>query len=57
MSALFILQTADDAGGSTLGRMLADIPHDLPAVVGYALIVLFIYFVWKGSRGNGKRSR
>ena len=34
----------------SLEGVLADVPHDTAAVVTYALLVLFIGFVWSGSR-------
>ena len=36
--------------GLTLSEVLADIPHDLPAMVVYVLIAAFVGFIWWGSR-------
>jgi hypothetical protein len=38
--------------GLTLREVLADIPHDVPAMVVYVLIALFVGFIWWGSRGG-----
>jgi hypothetical protein len=38
--------------GLTFHQVLAGIPHDAPAFVGYALVVAFLYFVWRGSRNR-----
>lgn len=37
-------------GGLTLRKVLADIPHDLPAVVVYVLLAGFVFMIWRGSR-------
>jgi len=36
--------------GLSVGRVLRSLPHDGPAIVVYALIVAFLYFVWRGNR-------
>jgi hypothetical protein len=46
----FAMMIQDD--GLTLREVLADIPHDLPAMVVYVLIALFVGFIWWGSRGG-----
>lgn len=38
------------SGGLTLGRVLRDIPHDGPAIVVYVLLLVFVGFIWVGSR-------
>lgn len=38
--------------GLTLSEIIRDLPHDGPALVVYALILLFIWFVWRGSRSR-----
>lgn len=38
--------------GLTPGEILRDLPHDGPALVVYGLILLFIWFVWRGSRSR-----
>ena len=41
----------------TLQEVLADVPQDPAAVLTYAMLVLFVAFVWAGSRGgSGNRS-
>lgn len=34
----------------TVEGVLSDVPHDGAAIVTYALLVLFIAFVWSGNR-------
>ncbi len=34
----------------TLYEVLADIPHDFAALVVYAILALFVGFIWYGSR-------
>ena len=34
----------------TLAGVVADLPHDLAAWITYALLALFVVFVWSGSR-------
>jgi hypothetical protein len=46
----FAMMIQDD--GLTLREVLADIPHDVPAMVVYVLIALFVGFIWWGSRGG-----
>jgi hypothetical protein len=50
----FAMMIQDD--GLTLREVLADIPHDLPAMVVYVLIALFVGFIWWGSRGGNTRT-
>ncbi len=38
--------------GLTLGKILSSIPHNAPAIVGYVLLLGFVYLVWRGSRTN-----
>ncbi|HSJ06913.1 MAG TPA: hypothetical protein VK936_09430 [Longimicrobiales bacterium] len=45
-----ILLLQDD--GLTLGEVLRDIPHDPAAFVVYTLVVVFLWLIWKGSRGT-----
>jgi hypothetical protein len=35
-----------------LQQILSDIPHDLPALVAYAILVLFVLGIWLGSRSR-----
>ena len=37
-------------GGLTLRKVIADIPHDLPALVVYVLLAGFVFMIWRGSR-------
>ncbi|CAN5824906.1 hypothetical protein BH23GEM3_BH23GEM3_18920 [soil metagenome] len=36
----------------TLREILADIPHGAPALIVYLMLVLFIGFIWYGSRSK-----
>lgn len=36
----------------TLRDVLADIPHDAGAILTYALLAVFIGFIWAGSRNK-----
>ena len=36
----------------TLRDVVSDIPHDAGAMVAYALLAIFIGFIWAGSRGK-----
>lgn len=36
----------------TLQGVVADIPHNLAAGITYALLVLFLVFLWSGARKN-----
>lgn len=38
--------------GLTLREVISDIPHDVPAIVVYVLIAVFVGFIWYGSRGG-----
>jgi hypothetical protein len=38
----------------TLGRVLADIPHDGPAVLVYVLLAVSGYLIWRGSRRKSR---
>ena len=49
-----LLKIAAQDGGLTLHEVLTSIPHDAAAVVVYALVGGFIYFVWRGSRKSGE---
>jgi hypothetical protein len=52
MHALWTLLRQDD--GLTLGDVLANVPHDGPAVVIYLMGAVFLGLVWAGSRkGKG----
>lgn len=47
---IFAMMIQDD--GLTLREVIADIPHDVPAMVVYVLIAVFVGFIWWGSRGG-----
>jgi len=49
---VLLMIAVQESGGLTLGRILADIPHDGPAFVVYALIAGFVYLVWRGGRNK-----
>ncbi len=34
----------------TLAEVVADLPHDLAALIAYVILGLFVYFVWYGSK-------
>lgn len=36
----------------TLQGVAADIPHDMAAWITYALLILFLVFLWSGTRTN-----
>lgn len=36
----------------TLWEVLVDIPHDVPALVVYLLLGLFVFGIWYGSRSK-----
>lgn len=36
----------------TLREIVSDIPHDAGAVVAYALLAIFLGFIWAGSRNK-----
>jgi hypothetical protein len=40
--------------GLTLRKVLADIPHDLPALVVYVLVGLFVGSIWYANRSQSK---
>lgn len=40
----------------TLQEVISDIPHDAGALVAYALLGLFVGFVWMGNRNRGGAS-
>jgi hypothetical protein len=50
---LLIRSLAQDGGGS-IGRILANIPHDAAAFIVYILIGGSLYLVWRGSRPKPK---
>jgi hypothetical protein len=39
--------------GLTFREVVRNLPHDGPALFVYLLIILFVGFVWHGSRGPG----
>lgn len=47
-----LIQSAQEEG-LTLGKVLADIPHDATAFVGYFFVGAFVAFVWWGHRKSG----
>jgi hypothetical protein len=48
--SIFAMMLQDD--GLTLREVISDIPHDLPALVVYVIIAVFVGFIWWGSRGG-----
>jgi hypothetical protein len=47
---MFTIAAAVQSDGLTLGDVINGIPHDGPAMVVYALVLVFAGFVWLGSR-------
>lgn len=47
-----ILALLQEGEGLTIGRILRDIPHDLPALIVYVLIGGFIGMIWLGNRSK-----
>jgi hypothetical protein len=43
---------AQDAEGLTFSEMFANVPTDPASIFVYVLVILSIYFVWRGSRGS-----
>jgi hypothetical protein len=52
---MFMLATLLQEGGLTLRKVLADIPHDLPALVVYVLLGGFVFLIWRGSRSSAPK--
>jgi len=50
---LAILALLQEGEGLTVGELLRDIPHDLPALIVYILIGGFIGLIWLGNRSKG----
>lgn len=47
-----MIQSAQE-DGLTLAEMLADLPHDPAAIVGYLFVGAFVAFVWWGHKKSG----
>jgi hypothetical protein len=47
---MFAILTAVQSDGLTLGEVISGIPHDGPAILVYAMLLVFVGFVWAGSR-------
>jgi hypothetical protein len=47
---MFMLMQAPPSDGLTLAEIIRDIPHDAGAIVAYVMILIFIGFIWLGSR-------
>ena len=52
---MFSIALLQQDGGLTIGDIIADIPHDLPAIIVYVLLAGFVYLIWRGSRPSSKR--
>ena len=52
------LQAASDVDpGLTLAKLVANIPHDLSAMVVYAMLFGSALFIWRASRSAGRAPR
>jgi hypothetical protein len=47
-----ILALLQEEEGLTIGKLLRDIPHDLPALIVYLLLGGFIGMIWLGNRSK-----
>ena len=47
-----LITMAIQESGLTFHEVLTNLPHDPPSFVGYALVVAFLYFVWRGGRNR-----
>jgi hypothetical protein len=45
-----IIAMAIQSEGLTLREVVSGIPHDGPAIVVYAMLIVFVGFIWMGSR-------
>lgn len=45
-----IIAMAIQSEGLTLREVVSGIPHDGPAIVVYAMLIVFVGFIWLGSR-------
>ena len=45
-----VVQSAED--GLTFRDVIADIPHDVPALVVYAMLMGSGWLIWKANRGK-----
>jgi hypothetical protein len=48
MSVLGFLRAAQS--GLTLREVVANIPHDTPAFVVYAMLLVFVFMIWRANR-------
>lgn len=49
---LSMLSIVQSEGGLTLGRVLADIPHDPAAVAVYIMLAGSIFLIWRSGRAK-----
>lgn len=47
---MFASAAAFQSEGLTVGEIISGIPHDGPAIVIYAMLLVFAGFIWAGSR-------
>jgi hypothetical protein len=47
---MFMPVQASAREGLTLTEMIRDIPHDAAAIVVYIMVLIFLGFIWHGSR-------
>ncbi len=56
LSTIFgLLQAASPDDVLTLNEVLADIPHDPPAFVVYAMVAFSLYLLWRSNRPKRPR--
>jgi hypothetical protein len=46
VAALALIQQS----GVTVWQVLTDVPHDTAAFVVYGMLIVSVYFIWRGSR-------
>lgn len=47
---MFAIASAIQSDGLTMDEVIRGIPHDGPAVVVYLMLIVFVGFIWAGSR-------
>lgn len=47
---MFAIASAIQSDGLTVDEVISGIPHDGPAIVVYLMLIVFVGFIWAGSR-------
>ena len=47
---MFALASGIQSDGLTMDEVIRGIPHDGPAIVVYLMLIVFVGFIWAGSR-------